>query len=275
MANPQLVTHHNPHLDDVAAIWILKRFLPKWKNARTSFIHADTGTKQKDTASRLYIGVGQGQFDEHKGDKEDSATTLVWKYCKKQKACKVSTVQRRALEELTDYVNDEDHGLLFEQKNREFMIGSVFSYLPEVTEKGSKGTVDFGLLYLDAVFAGLVQKHILMNDWKRRKEFKTRWGKGVAVTTRVSSQVVARVAYSKGYTLFVYRNTKSKYTSIKAKNTSRVNLTKAYKAVKELEPKAEWYFHHSKKMLICGSDVAANMYLSKLKVKDVIALTKL
>ncbi len=42
--------------------------------------------------------------------------------------------------------------------------------------------------------------------------------------------------------------------------------------MKKIEPQAEWYLHHSKKMLICGSDVAANVYLSKVRIRDLVAL---
>ncbi len=270
----QLVTHQNPHLDDVAAIWYLQRFVPAWKNAKVKFVPADSKKPLKDTKSVVHIGVGHGQFDEHKGNKADSATTLVWKWMKKQRSVKLTAVQKRALAELADYVNQEDHGLLYADEQREYMIGSVFTYLPQVTKKGSRGSLDFGLKYLDAVYLGLVQKHGLLKDWSKRKEFKTPWGRGVAIQTKASSKVLARVAYSRGFNLFVYKNPQTKYASIKAHNDSKVNLTKAYAAVKDMEPKAEWYLHHSKKMLICGSDVAANLFLSKMSLAKLIALVK-
>ncbi len=266
-----IVTHKNPHVDDVAAIWIFLRFIPAWANAKMVFVHADSKQRMRDTRDKIHIGVGHGAFDEHKGNTKDSATTLVWKWGKKNRKYALSTIETRALKELVHYINDEDHGLLFAQQAREFMIGSVFTYLPSVTKQGSRGSLQFGLKYLDAVFSGLKEKHALLADWRKRKEFTTKWGRGVAITTKVSSKVVARVAYAKGFTLFVYRNPVSKYTSIKAQNNSRVNLTRAYNAVKKLEPKSEWYLHHSKKMLICGSDVAANLYLSSAPLSTLIS----
>ncbi len=274
MKNRTIITHKSPHLDDITGIWLLKRLLPKWSEARVRFITADMKKKAKNTSEKVYVGVAQTEFDEHKGNLKDSATTLVWKFCKKQRECKLSALEKRAMQELVEYVDDEDHGLYFVKDNREFMIGAVLTYMSDSDSKGSGAAVKFGMDYLDGVFAGLKEKQILVRDWARRKEFKTKWGRGVAVSTKVSSKVLARVAYSKGYKLFIYRNLKSKYTSIKAQNKSRVDLTSAYNKVKEIETKAEWYLHHSKKMLICGSDVAANLYLSKLPLKKIIDLVK-
>lgn len=273
MSTKTIVTHKNPHLDDVAAIWILQRCIPQWKKARLQFIAADhVGHALTDTRDMLHIGVGRGMFDEHKGNTKDSATSLVWKYCKKQKSCKLTKQQKLAMDEIVQYVNDEDHGLYFELPHREFMIGSVFTYLPTVTQEGSEGATAFGLSFLEAVFLGLTEKYILMGDWRKRIEFDTPWGKGVGVRTTVSSKVVARVAYSTGYELFVYKNERAGYLSVKAKNNSKVDLSAAYKALKDKEPRAEWYLHHSKKMLICGSDVANNTFLSKRSIQDLIKL---
>lgn len=275
MAAKTIVTHKNPHLDDVAAIWLLKRCLTKWEKAALDFVAADDrNTAMQDTDDRLHIGVGRGMFDEHKGDKNDSATTLVWKYCKKLNGKQFKPYEKRAMDELVAYVNEEDHGMLFEQQHREFMIGSVFTYLPSVTEHGSEGSVAFGSLYLDAVYQGLLEKQLLLADWKKAKSFRTRWGKGIAIETHVSSKVVARVAYSEGYTLFVYRNKRTGYLSVKARNDSRVDLTALYQYLKKEEPQAQWYLHHSKKMLICGSDVAVNTFLSNHTPGELVALLR-
>ncbi|MAG11316.1 MAG: hypothetical protein CMI52_00715, partial [Parcubacteria group bacterium] len=53
---------------------------------------------------------------------------------------------------------------------------------------------------------------------------------------------------------------------------AKVNLTQAYKKASKLEPEAEWYLHHSKRMLICGSDVAENKKLSKMSLEKLISL---
>lgn len=267
------VTHKNPHLDDVAAIWVLRRALPVWKRARVEFVAADASYTRKDTADRIAIGVGRGQFDEHKGDRADSATTLVWKYCKKQPECVLKTPEeRRAMDALVAYVNEEDHGMLFASPTREFMIGSVFTYLGRVTGEGSEGALQFGEQYLAGVYEGLLEKEWCMRDWKKRKEFNTPWGKGVSVTTTVSSKVVARIAYEQDYVLFVYSNPATHYLSIKSRNDSRVDLSGVATAVRSLEPDADWYLHHSYKMLICGSDVSANRALSSLSSAQLVAL---
>jgi hypothetical protein len=65
-----IVTHKNPHLDDIFAVWLLKKFggdkFPNIKRARVEFV----GGLSRDFSSekyptRLFVGIGNGQFDEH------------------------------------------------------------------------------------------------------------------------------------------------------------------------------------------------------------------
>ncbi len=60
-----LVTHINPHLDDIAAIWLFKKFHPDFKEANIEFISASRD-KADESADRVYVGTGGGKFDEHK-----------------------------------------------------------------------------------------------------------------------------------------------------------------------------------------------------------------
>ena len=75
-----LVTHINPHLDDISAIWIFKKFHPDFKDAEIEFINASRDEALKnESGEKIYFGTGGGKYDEHKGDLEDCAASLVWK----------------------------------------------------------------------------------------------------------------------------------------------------------------------------------------------------
>lgn len=64
-----LVTHLRPHLDDVCALWLLRRYLPEAKDAEIGFVATnERGGDVHDSADTVHIGVGRGMFDEHKGD---------------------------------------------------------------------------------------------------------------------------------------------------------------------------------------------------------------
>ena len=86
-----LITHINPHLDDISAIWLfkrslragaLKRFDREFSEASIEFINASRDAALKDESKdKIYFGTGGGEFDEHKGDLEDCAASLVVGFC--------------------------------------------------------------------------------------------------------------------------------------------------------------------------------------------------
>jgi len=60
-------------------MWLLLRYAPESKGAKLEFIVTNAvGGKVKDDPDYVYIGVGRGKFDEHKGDVGQCATTLVF-----------------------------------------------------------------------------------------------------------------------------------------------------------------------------------------------------
>lgn len=88
-----IVTHTKPHLDEIAAWWLLKKFgqeFPGVKDARIVFVEAGSRDYRDRTAEEcekdgiLMLGIGGGRFDEHPNGgnsrKEDEcAATLIAK----------------------------------------------------------------------------------------------------------------------------------------------------------------------------------------------------
>jgi len=94
MAFKSILTHERPHLDEIVAIWLLRKFgeqrLPGVATAAVSYTSmrrlAEAGLKPEDYEARgiLLLGIGGGRFDEHPSMEEgrkadDCATTLVAK----------------------------------------------------------------------------------------------------------------------------------------------------------------------------------------------------
>ncbi len=88
----RILTHERPHLDEIVAIWLLRRFgeqrFPGISTARVEFTSirrlAEAGRKPEDYEAEgtVLVGIGGGRFDEHptldEGRKAgDCATTLV------------------------------------------------------------------------------------------------------------------------------------------------------------------------------------------------------
>ena len=94
MVFKSILTHERPHLDEIVAIWLLRKFgeqrFPGISTAEVTFRSirklAESGLKPEDHEAQgtLLLGVGGGRFDEHPTMQEgrkagDCATTLVAK----------------------------------------------------------------------------------------------------------------------------------------------------------------------------------------------------
>jgi hypothetical protein len=90
----EMLTHERPHLDEIVAIWLLRKFgeqrFPGVATAGVSFTTVrklvDAGAKPEELEARgtLLLGIGGGRFDEHPTQDEgrkngECATTLVAK----------------------------------------------------------------------------------------------------------------------------------------------------------------------------------------------------
>lgn len=268
-----LVTHIRPHLDDICGIWLYRKYVPSWKRAAIRFINLDLqggtpyGAKPVDTdPAVVHIGVCRGRYDEHKGNLKDSAATLVFKDLGRRKLLPRDPTTRMALERVVAYVLEGDLGRRIGREGWFYEVSVVLLSIPASDERARTGFV-----LLEALLSFMKDRVILDRDWRTKKVFKTPWGRGAGVVSTIGA---AARGYEDGFVLVAQVDPKRDYRSIRARATSRVNLVKIYERLKQLEPKAEWYLHHSKRLLICGDDVAPKVRLSKLSLKQLIELVR-
>lgn len=267
-----LITHLRPHLDDICALWLLKRYLPEAKDAQIDFIPTDEkGGKVSDDPEIAYVGVGRGRFDEHKGDIGDCAATLVWKHAEPRAAI-ADPIEKRAIRKMVAWVFQEDTGRLNTVPYRAFTAPSIIEGYFDGHDRDSAKTAEFGFAMLDALLMTQKNEVRLEDDWANRKEFASRWGKAVAVVG--ASRQIDSYAYGRGFPLAVIMDPNATYHTIRADASSDIDLASVYEALRKREPEASWYFHHSGKMLICGGDHAPGATLSKLSMEELIALLK-
>ena len=65
-----IVTHTNPDMDAVSSVWLIKRFLPGWEEARVNFVKSIESTEEKNqkadtNPNELWVDVGRGKLDHH------------------------------------------------------------------------------------------------------------------------------------------------------------------------------------------------------------------
>lgn len=267
-----LVTHVRPHVDDVVGLWLFKRYRPGWKDARIVFLNLEAEIKPTyrnepvdSNPKVVHIGMAAGMFDEHHLKRKTTATTLVWEFLKKKK--NIPKKDQLAIQKIVDYVYEEDTGA-FKNVPTDCRIVSFGAIL----NGASDDRYTLGFQMLDALLNSMRGIGELEKDWKNRTEFKTKWGNGVGFETRVSGGDA--FAYGHGFEILAQVNTKHGYRSVKGRSTSNVDLTKAFKKVRELEPEAGWYLHQSKKLLLAGSSSAPDVVKSNLTLKELIAVLK-
>lgn len=265
----RLVTHIRPHIDDICAIWLFKRYHPEFKDAEIGFIPTNAkGGETVDDPDITYVGVGRGRFDEHKGDLEDCSASLVYAYLRNE----VSIPQRDqdALERLIAWVLQEDMGKLSALNLREFSIPSVLQGYYKAMKRDSRASAGLGLMVLDGVFDSLKEYVQIERDWEARREFPSRFGKVVAIES--NARDIDSYAYRRGFDLVAYINLQRDYYNIRARADAKIDLTPVYERLKEIEPQAGWYLHHSKHMLICGGDLEPGAVMSKRSLDDLVEL---
>lgn len=264
-----LVTHINPHLDDIFAVWLFKKYNPDFKDAKLEFISADKGNQGlEETKDKIYIGVGRGRFDEHKEGLDSCAGSLVYEYLQVNRNIPQDEITKNALEKLVEWNKLIDTGKAPLHEFSEFSMQSFIRPLDSKRETSLKA-IQLGEEILDRILAVLKRKQQSLKDWKKAVEFSSKFGKAYAVV----SETVDRAFCKKiGGDLFLIYN--PKYRSVQYFTPSDFDLESIYKKVKELDPEADWYLHQSHHIILCGSHTAPGSKPTKLTLDKLIEVAK-
>ena len=264
-----LVTHINPHLDDIFAIWLLKKYDPKYAEAKIEFISATHNLKNQETEDRIFVGTGGGKFDEHKEGLNTCAGSLVFDYLKKENLLPKDEITVKALAEMVDWNKKIDTGTIPIEAYDEFSV-PAFIRSKDTTEKSSLKDVVLGVDILDRILKGLQKKQQSLKDWEGRIEFESKFGRSYALNSETIDRPFCK---RMGGDLFVIYN--PKYKSVQYFTPSHtLDLTSIYEKVKSLDPDASWYLHQSHHMVLCGSSAAPNARQTKLSFGQLMEVAK-
>lgn len=264
-----LVTHINPHLDDISAIWLFKKFNPEFKEAQTEFIPASREAALKEeTEDKIFFGTGGGKFDEHKGDLEDCAASLVWKKIKEDGTGDWSETEVLAMDELIEWNRLIDLG---KGTNYDFGPYSVQAFIrsKKSTQEDSLVSLKLGEEILDRIFEILKQNKQSEKDWEKRVEFETRFGKSVAIESATVDRSFTR---DKGFDLVLMYDPEFKSAQFFTPSFE-IDLEPIYKLLVEKEPNSGWFLHQSHHMVICGSS-SAPTHKTNLSFEELIEIAK-
>lgn len=267
-----LVTHVIPHLDDIAALWLLVRFDPSARKAALKFIET-TPEGVKLAKGEIGVGVGRGIYDEHKGDKKDSAVSLVWKDLKRRGKTPKG-LRGQALAALVDFVRRGDMGEYIGKEGPGIPTATALRALAKLPGESSRSATLVGFRLLDAELVLYEERAKIDAAIARGRKFMTKWGRGIGISVEaVPGMVSGRIA-ELGYAMVVLRYPSKGFLHVRATPGTGVNLSALAKIVMKEEPEARWYLHHSKKMLLQGDWVAPISTRSKYGVDGLIRLIR-
>ena len=279
-----IVTHMNPDLDAMTAVWLLKRFGgEEWEEAAVKFIPAGQTYKDKKVDSDpmvLHLDVGLGKFDHHQvNDETVCAATLVFDYLiKKSKQFDNNEALKRLVAVVLafdwaehyrwpDIKHDKTSFLFFEH--------GIIEGWQRLYRNQSDKHLEMGLPILDGIYENLKSKVEAEAVIKSEAlKFKTRWGKGVGAETDIFGFLA--VAQAQGYPVVVTKNPKSGHVRIHAFDFDKmkIDLTSVWEILKHKDPAATWFLHAGKKLLLNGSRANPNMIPTNLSLKEVIEVLK-
>jgi hypothetical protein len=267
-----LVTHVIPHLDDIAALWLLVRFDPSARKAPLKFIEtAPEGVKL--AKGEVGVGVGRGIYDEHKGDKKDSAVSLVWKDLKRR-GLTPKGLRGRALAALVDFVRRGDMGAFIGKEGPGIPTATTLRALAKLPGESSRSATLVGFRLLDAELVLYEERARIDAAIARGKKFATKWGRGIGISVEaVPGMVSGRIA-ELGYAMVVLRYPSKGFLHVRATPGTKVDLSALARLVMKEEPQARWYLHHSKKMLLQGDWVAPVSTRTRYGVAGMIRLIR-
>ena len=258
-----IVTHKNPDLDCILAVWFLKRF-GGMSNSRVEFIgFGDPIPPRLEDAT--FADIGKGEFDHHHRSDYVSAATLVLD--------KLNIKDNKVLYKLADIARKIDHGQFDEDTKGVLNLVNIIPGLNKKYPDQPHKVLEICFDCLDSIYLVEKEKYSFNEQINNAKKFNTIWGRGIALKTTTRS--IRFFCHKKGYIVFIYLNPKNNYRGFAAPGGKNVDFTNIYQIVKEREPKAEWHLHFTKDLLICGSNKAANKVLSKITLEEMIELVRI
>lgn len=266
-----LVTHPAPHIDDVAALWQLQRFDPKYTDANLMFVPAEAARDL--LPNHVGVGVGRGAFDEHKGDKKECATTLVWKYLRRRKLLPGGLVGAALVQLVADVLHD-DLGLNVGQPGNFRSNSHLLRTIAGLPDQDSILATRWGYTLMDALLELYVKREVALRAVRKGIRFQTRWGKAIAVRSDIPPFMASDISAELGYALVVVEHPKRLYLNVRSYPRSSTDLSKLASAVREIDGFDAWYLHHSKRMLIHGGLTSPADHRSKLRLENMVKLMK-
>lgn len=273
-----IVTHVSCDLDGITSIWLIKKYLPGWRDTNLAFVLAGTTLNNEppdQSPDIIHVDTGLGRFDHHQiKDRHMSAAKRVFEYLEKEKYIgkKDSEAVRRIVEFVA--IIDNFGEVYFPNPTSDIYDLTLHQIIEglRATHREDAERCRLGLEILDGVLLVFKNKIKAEEEIKKGFDFKSKYGKSLALETENEESI--KLAMKMGYQMVIRKDPKRGFVRIKTLPKDEYDLTPLYKMVKKVDPEANWFLHVSKNMLLNGSAKNPNVKPSKLSLRQVIDLIK-
>ena len=272
-----IVTHLTPDLDAITACWLVKNFMPGWKNAEIITVPAGTTYQNKIVDSYreiIHVDTGLGKYDHHQTNSNTCAARLV--FVSLEKNYGLSSKNIPVLTRLTTYVNEIDHfqdAFYPDAKadHYEFTLAPLIEGLHK-TIKNDQLVIEIAFKLLDSVLIVLKNKIAAESEIKSGYIFNSRYGKSIVMETGNGDTL--KLAQKSGFSFTAIKDPRKGNIRIKTLPLAKYDLMPLYENIIKIDKKATWYLHVSRHMLLNGSSRNPNFIPSSLTSAQLIAIIK-
>lgn len=303
-----IVTHASPDWDAIGSVWLLKKYLAGWKDARVEFVPA--GQRYKNAEFKvapsedrqnselenpvemigedevIHVDTGMGPLDHHQTLSDQvCATTRCWEYVQAhlhEAGGNFTDLHKEAVTRVVKLILADDHfkEVFFADPladYHEFSLVGVLDGMKLMKPDEDDYYVEFGRESLDALVHTFESRIWAEREIKEKGiAFEIKKGKAMAFET--INDGVLKLAQKSGYLLVIRKDPRKGYVRIKARPTSGpeddIDLTLAYEKLSKIDPEATWFLHVSKKMLLNGTPKNPKMIPTKLSLQQIIDVIK-
>lgn len=297
-----IVAHKSCDMDAISSVWLIKRYLPGWENAKVKFVVAGEKLPGKYTETGnvierinddevIHVDTGLGKLDHHQiYDVNVSAASLSYDFILKEGNVSQNEIKRKALEKIVDLVVENDHfqEVFKAKQDLESCDFSLFALIDGIKLRypgEEERFVEFGMDCLDSFLVAFENRIWAESEIADNGIiFETKWGKGIAVET--PNDYVLELGQKTGYIIVIRKDPHNGFVRIKAMPQvskkykeqgipeKNIDLTFLYENLKKLDPYATWFLHISKRMLLNGSSKNPNAISTKLSLPQIIEAIK-
>lgn len=246
-----IVTHTSPDWDAIGSVWILKKYLPNWRDASVLFVPAGkrvanskykviTDGEPKQVTDQvkeiigedqyIHVDTGLGPLDHHEtNDLRVCAASRCWDYVQEvfakspnmQAESPLSVVHVEAISRIVQVLVQIDH---FREifwgdpvaDYQEFSLIGVLDGLKLAKQNQDNVYMNFGLECLDALVSEFenrieAEKEII----EKGISFMTKWGKGIGFETL--NDTVLKLSQKLGYIIVLRKDPRKGYVRIKGR----------------------------------------------------------